>query len=80
MRVVVDGKSSSWSLVRRHSVVPQGSVLGPLLFLVWVNKILRLLKCTVKLFADDSLSMYDQIKLKKDLHSPGMVSKLASQI
>ena len=50
-RVVVNGCSSDWYPV--SSGVPQGSILGPLLFLLYVNDIGAHLKSQIRLFADD---------------------------
>ena len=41
--------------------VPQGSVLGPLFFLVYINDIVENLNCDVKIFADDT-SLFSVVK------------------
>ena len=51
-RVVVRGSCSDWSRVT--SGTPQGTVLGPLLFLLYINGITECISSTVKLFADDT--------------------------
>lgn len=54
-RVVLPGATSEWSPVRAG--VPQGSILGPLLFLLYINDIVDNIKSSIRLFADDT-SLY----------------------
>ena len=51
-RTVLNGKNSNWGDI--SAGVPQGSILGPLFFLVYINDLSADLKCNVKLFADDT--------------------------
>ena len=51
--------------VRAKSGDPQGSVLGPLLFLAYVNDISRYIESTIRIFADDCV-IYRKIINKED--------------
>ena len=51
-RVVVEGEVSNWKLVL--SEVPQASVLGPLLFLIYINDLDDNITSNVLQFADDT--------------------------
>ena len=63
-RVVINGTYSDWLSVR--SGVPQGSVLGPLLFLIYIDDLHSVVKnSTVKLYADD-VTIYKEIKSETD--------------
>ncbi len=62
-RVVVDGEASEWTDVL--SGVPQGTVLGPLLFLTFINDISESISSSIRLFADDCL-MYRPINTLED--------------
>ena len=50
--VIMNGERSSEVYVK--SGVPQGPVLGPLLFLVYINDLPARVKRQIRLFADDS--------------------------
>ena len=69
--VVVDGKQSHTAPVT--SGVPQGSVLGPILFLAYINDLPDNITSQVRLFADDTvvyaaiLRMDDSLALQRDL-------------
>ena len=52
-RVVLEGESSNWTKV--SSGFPQGSIVGPILFLLYVNDIPENLSCATEMFADDTL-------------------------
>ncbi len=70
-RVVITGSYSDWRRV--SSGVPQGSILGPLLFLVYIDDISTDLDSPCRLFADDCVifrqvtSVEDCLLLQRDL-------------
>ena len=71
-KVVLDGVSSDSKPV--HSGVPQGTVLGPLMFLIYINDITEHITSSLRLFADDCLlyriiaTEEDTIQLQHDLN------------
>ena len=51
-RVLLNGHESDWGIV--ESGVPQGSVLGPLFFLIYINDLEKGIKSKINCFADDT--------------------------
>jgi len=51
-RVVLNGTESQWSDIT--SGVPQRSVLGPLIFVLYINDIAKFIECQLGVFADDT--------------------------
>ena len=63
LRVVVRGTCSSWVSVK--SGVLQGTFLGPIMFLIYINDISHGLTSPVELFADD-MKVYRVLNTEKD--------------
>ena len=61
--VMLNGKSSDWMDV--SSGVPQGSVLGPVLFIIYINNMPDMLRKYCKMFADDA-KLYSAIETTDD--------------
>ena len=69
-RVVLDGQSSDWAPV--SAGVPQSSILGPLLFLIYINDITEVVSSDIRIFADDTfifrtVDQHSTRKLNDDL-------------
>ena len=74
-RVVVNGVKSDWAPIL--SGVPQGTVLGPLLFSLYINDISSDIESEIRLFADDCVCYHeikdeeDTMKLQRDIDRLG---------
>ena len=64
LRVVLDGKSSQEYPV--NAGVPQGSILGPTLFLLYINDLPDDVVCDIAIYADDT-TLYSKCDQASDL-------------
>ena len=62
-RVIINGEESSWEDVT--SGIPQGSVLGPVLFVIFIYDLPDVVKQSVQMFADDT-KMWSKISNRQD--------------
>ena len=51
-QVALDGHFSDWT--RIEAGVPQGSILGPILFLIYINDFIEIVDSNINIFADDT--------------------------
>ena len=65
-KVLVEGESSTWTEVK--SGIPQGSVLGPILFVMFINDMPRSLSCVCNMFVDDA-KVYMEVNSNVDCNS-----------
>lgn len=77
MRVSVKGCVSKPKDVA--SGVPQGSILGPTLFLVYINSVASQLSSQFKIFADD-LKMYSSVKIMPNMLPSSCISAVQNDI
>ena len=64
LRVVLNGKSSQEYLV--NAGVPRGSILGPTLFLLYINDLPDDIICNIAVYADDT-TLYSKCDQASDL-------------
>ena len=57
--VVLNRETSNWNKIKAG--VPQGSILGPLNFLICINDLPSELRCSAKIFADDT-SLFSDVE------------------
>ena len=68
MRVILNGCAAEW--IEVLSGVPQGSILRPLLFLLYANELPKIVNSSIKTFADDTKIWKKIQNNQKDIEAP----------
>jgi len=67
MRVILNGCAAEW--IEVLCGVPHGSVLGPLLFLIYVNELPKIVNSSINMFADDT-KIWKKFRIIKKILKP----------
>ena len=73
-QVVINGCASDWSPVHR-----QGSILGPLLFILYINDLPSVVGSTMNIFADD-VALYCSVDSQSEINAKIWTTSLTGVI
>lgn len=73
--VKIEDEHSSWVHVK--SGIPQGSVLGPILFVIFINDMPNVVDCMIQLFADDA-KLFTNVNIRDEMSGKSLQNDINS--